>query len=214
MPKIVSASRRPYHHGDLRQALIEAALALVTEEQDWEFSLREVARRADVSHNAPYNHFSDKTDLLSAVAAIGFERLRDGLLAAISGKSAADVALLASGHAYVRIGTKNPALYRLMFGSALADPKSGESQALARVAGMRPKAVLADIIRRGAQSGAFAIPANSEQDIALATLAAWSMGHGLTMLIIDRLAGPRTPTAEMIDRVLRVHVEGLRRGLQ
>jgi AcrR family transcriptional regulator len=212
MPRIPSASDRPYHHGDLRHALIEAALALVTEEQDWEFSLREVARRADVSHNAPYNHFSDKTDLLSAVAAVGFERLRDGLLTAISAKSAADVALLASGRAYVRIGTKNPALYRLMFGSALADPKSGESQALARVAGMRPKAVLEDIIRRGAQSGVFAISAGSERDIALATLAAWSMGHGLTMLIIDRLAGPSTPTAEMIDRVLRIHVEGLRHG--
>jgi AcrR family transcriptional regulator len=214
MPKIVPTNPRPYHHGDLRRALIEAAIALVTEEQDWEFSLREVARRADVSHNAPYNHFSDKTDLLSAVAAVGFERLRDGLLTAISGKGAADVALLASGHAYVRIGTKNPALYRLMFGSALADPRSGESQALARVAGMRPKEVLQDIIRRGAQSGVFAIPPDSERDIALATLSAWSMGHGLTMLIIDGLAASSAPTQKMIDRVLRVLVEGLRHGLQ
>ena len=52
----------PYHHGDLRRALIDTALELVTEEQDWAFSLREVARRAGVSHQAPYNHFPEKQD--------------------------------------------------------------------------------------------------------------------------------------------------------
>lgn len=212
MSKILSASR-PYHHGDLRRALIDAALALVTEEQDWEFSLREVARRADVSHNAPYNHFSDKIDLLRAVAAVGFEGLRDGILAAIAGTDAADIALFKGGRAYVRLGTKNPALYRLMFGRALTDAQSGEQPRLAREAGMQSRAVLEDIIRRGAQSGAFAISADSKRDIALAALSAWSIAHGLTMLIIDRLAGSGAPTREMIDRIIRVHVEGLRHGL-
>jgi AcrR family transcriptional regulator len=212
MPKTLSAGR-PYHHGDLRHALIDAALTLVTEEQDWEFSLREVARRADVSHNAPYNHFSDKTDLLSAVAAVGFEGLRDGILAAIAGTDAADTALFKGGRAYVRLGTKNPALYRLMFGPALTDSQSGEQPPLAREAGMQARAVLENIIRRGAQSGVFAIPADSRRDIALAALSAWSIVHGLTMLIIDRLAGPGAPTRGMIDRIIRVHVEGLRHGL-
>ncbi|HUB46245.1 MAG TPA: TetR family transcriptional regulator, partial [Acetobacteraceae bacterium] len=78
MPKKIRAAQpQPYHHGDLRRALIETALQLVTEEQDWTFSLREVARRAGVSHRAPYNHFSEKLDLLAAIAAVGFERLRD-----------------------------------------------------------------------------------------------------------------------------------------
>jgi AcrR family transcriptional regulator len=212
MPKAASASR-PYHHGDLRRALIDAALALVTEEQDWEFSLREVARRADVSHNAPYNHFSDKTDLLSAVAAVGFERLRDGILAAVAETDAADTALIKGGRAYVRLGTKNPALYRLMFGPALTDSHSGEQRPLARETGMQSRAVLEDIIRRGAQSGVLAISADSKRDIALAALSSWAMVHGLTMLIIDRLAGPGAPTREMIDRIIRIHVEGLRHGL-
>src|SRR5271167_3875727 len=75
---------RTYHHGDLRRSLIDAALALVTEEQDWTFSLREVARRAGVSHNAPYNHFADKRELLAAVAVAGFEALRAKMLNAIS----------------------------------------------------------------------------------------------------------------------------------
>jgi AcrR family transcriptional regulator len=90
-----SAKTRPYHHGDLRHALIDAAMALVTEEQDWTFSpLREVARRAGVSHNAPYNHFGEKQDLLIAVAGAGFERLRERMAAAVVGIAAADKALL------------------------------------------------------------------------------------------------------------------------
>jgi AcrR family transcriptional regulator len=76
---------RAYHHGDLRRALVQAALVIVTEEQDWTFSLREVARRAGVSHNAPYNHFADKSDLLAAVAAAGMERLGEGMKAAVAG---------------------------------------------------------------------------------------------------------------------------------
>src|SRR5271170_7712030 len=83
--KDVAAIPRPYHHGDLRRALIDAAVSLVAEEQDWSFSLREVARRAGVSHNAPYNHFPEKRDLLGAVAAAGFEALRERMRATVVG---------------------------------------------------------------------------------------------------------------------------------
>ena len=74
---------RPYHHGNLPAALVEAALALLEETQDWAFSLREVARRADVSHNAPYKHFPEKRDLLAAVAARGFEALAERTLSSL-----------------------------------------------------------------------------------------------------------------------------------
>src|SRR5271154_1039786 len=83
-----------YHHGDLRRALIESAVALVTEKQDWTFSLREVARRAEVSHNAPYNHFADKRDLLAAVAVVGFAALGERIQAATSGIATARRALV------------------------------------------------------------------------------------------------------------------------
>src|SRR5580704_8152510 len=119
MPRKISrADPPPYHHGDLRRALIDTALELVTEEQDWTFSLREVARRAGVSHHAPYNHFPEKQDLLGAVAVVGFERLRDGLLRATAGIDAPEAALDPIGRTYVRLGLENPALYRLMFGPA------------------------------------------------------------------------------------------------
>jgi AcrR family transcriptional regulator len=65
----------PYHHGDLRRSLIEAGLELVREGQVWSFSLREVAKLAGVSHNAPYHHFADKRDLLIAVDVVGYETL-------------------------------------------------------------------------------------------------------------------------------------------
>ena len=79
-----TASTDTYHHGDLRRALIQAALELAAEEKDWNFSLREVARRAGVSHNAPYNHFAHKRDLLDAAAAAGQDLLRSELTAAVA----------------------------------------------------------------------------------------------------------------------------------
>jgi AcrR family transcriptional regulator len=66
MPKPQS-DERPYHHGDLRRAIVESALELLRETGSLEFSLRELARRAGVSHNAPYKHFADKRELLAAV---------------------------------------------------------------------------------------------------------------------------------------------------
>jgi AcrR family transcriptional regulator len=221
-----SSETRPYHHGDLRRALIEAALALVTEEQDWAFSLREVARRAGVSHNAPYNHFPEKRDLLGAVAAAGFEALRERMRASVAGVAGPTEALLASGKAYVNAGVENPALYRLMFGPALAATNGrpsgvaklserptdadGGRPAEARAAGAEAKAVLDEIIRRGAESGAFAVSAKSEKDLAIASLSVWAAVHGLTLLVIDGLAGPEVTVDILVTRLIRMICEGLR----
>src|SRR5271156_1348012 len=115
--KASSDKENTYHHGDLRRALIDAALSLVREEQDWTFSLREVARRAGVSHNAPYNHFANKQDLLSAIAVAGFLDLRERLQKSIARTEDAKEALIKSGVAYVKFGVGNAAHYRLMFAS-------------------------------------------------------------------------------------------------
>jgi AcrR family transcriptional regulator len=202
----------PYHHGDLRRALIDTALDLVTEEQDWAFSLREVARRAGVSHQAPYNHFPEKQDLLAAVAVVGFERLRDGLLSAMAGIDDPEALVEAIGRTYVRLGLENPALYRLMFGPGLADVGPGDRPMAARSAGARARAVLEDAIQRGARSGVFAIPADSLKDQVLAAHVVWSAVHGLTTLAIDRLMAPGVTVDEMIEKLLRTVIEGLRRA--
>jgi AcrR family transcriptional regulator len=210
MKKIHSPGSPPYHHGDLRRALIDTALALVAEEQDWTFSLRELARRAGVSHNAPYNHFSEKKELLGAVAAVGFERLRDGMLAAIAGIEEPEAALIICARTYVRLGLENPALYRLMFGPALADIEYADRPTVARSAGAEARAVLEQIILRGARSGDFAIAPDNSKNLALAALSVWSATHGLTMLIIDHLTQPNLPTEDMTEEVLQTVTNGLR----
>src|SRR5277367_5230308 len=103
-------SSRPYHHGNLAPTLIHAALALLKETQDWAFSLREVARRAGVSHNAPYKHFPEKRDLLAAVAAEGFEALAERTLSSLEGTTDARSRLVACGRAFVAHAIANPAL--------------------------------------------------------------------------------------------------------
>jgi AcrR family transcriptional regulator len=202
-------ARPAYHHGDLRRALVDAALALVAEAQDWGFSLREVARRAGVSHNAPYNHFADKRDLLAAVAAAGFGALRARMVAAAADAGGSEAALVAIGVAYVRFGAENPAHYRLMFGPALVTAGEGLPAVLAEAAA-GAKAVLGEAILRGSREGRFAAPPDDQTALDLAALSAWSLVHGLTMLVIDGLAGsdalPSVP-----ERVARTLLDGIRK---
>jgi len=198
-----SKTRKPpaYHHGDLRRALIDAALGLVTEEQDWTFSLREVARRAGVSHNAPYNHFADKRDLLAAVAAAGFATLGERIMTATSGIEDAQTALVKSALVYVTFGVENPTHYRLMFSSALITAQEGRPESVA-AAGAHTRAILAHIIRRGAVMGVFDSSLAGDVQLHGAVLSAWSVVHGLTMLTIDGVAD--TPQVNIEDVARRV----------
>src|ERR671918_1959832 len=98
---------RPYHHGDLRRAIANAALDILRETQSTEFSLRELARRAGVSHNAPYKHFADKRELLAAVSAAGFELLAQRITEATERLSNPRARLAAIARAYVRHGVEN-----------------------------------------------------------------------------------------------------------
>lgn len=200
---------RPYHHGDLRRALVEAAYALVTEEQDWGFSLREVSRRAGVSHTAAYNHFADKRDLLAAVAAQGFDLLRTRMLAAIAKVKTPDDALMASGHAYVGFAVEEPALYRLMFGPALAT-RYADRPDVTRAAGAATKAVLEEIILHGARAGLFVIAPTDRRALAAATLACWSGVHGLSMLVIDGEDDAGLPTHDIVEQLIGSLLNGLK----
>jgi AcrR family transcriptional regulator len=213
VPRARARKSHSYHHGDLRRVLIETALRLVTEEQDWAFSLREVARRSGVSHRAPYNHFAEKLDLLVAVAAVGFERLRDGMRQAMIGLEEPEAQLEAIWRTYVRLGLENPALYRLMFGPALSGAGSADRPAAARAAGAEARGVLEEVILRGARAGVFAVSPDQPDDVALAAIAAWTASHGLTMFAIDRIPRPDLSIEDMTDKVLHVVITGLRRGV-
>jgi AcrR family transcriptional regulator len=209
-----AAEPASYHHGDLRRTLIAAALDLVTKEQDWTFSLREVARSAGVSPSAPYNHFTEKRDLLAEVAVAGFHRLRDGIASAVSGLHAAPEAFVACVSTYVRLGMENPALYRLMFGPELTASKGAERPRKMEAAGNEAKAILTQIIREGARSGDFAMSFEDDGQVALATFTAWSAAHGLTMLIIDNLTGKHVPVQAAIKLAIQIQLDGLRHGIE
>jgi AcrR family transcriptional regulator len=176
-----TAARRAnsYHHGDLRRALIDAALTMVIEEGTWNFTLREVARRAGVSHAAPYNHFEDKAALLAEVAALGFHSLTGAMEAAARGQSrSARQAFAGIGAAYVRFGVEHPAHYRLMFGAELADKAR---YPVLQEASDAAFGVLTGVLERAQASGQ--VRRNPVLDQALA---AWSLVHGLTTLLIDQ----------------------------
>lgn len=185
-----------YHHGDLRKALIASALKLADEGKDWTFSLRKVARRAGVSHNAPYMHFAHKRDLLAAVATAGHNLLRQELVAAVAKIANPRVALLRIGSAYVKFGTTNPALYRLMFCASLSGPDWRSEEVLA--AGVATRAILEDILRRGVRSGVFVPALTRKPALQTTILHAWATAHGLTMLAIDGLANVEHLPMELV----------------
>src|ERR1700721_436416 len=107
--------RRPYHHGNLRKTLLQGALQAISELGPAAFTLREVARRAGVSHNAPYRHFRDKDSLLAAVAAQGFRELTRAMREAADRHSKALDKLKQSGLAYVAFAIRRPEYFTVMF---------------------------------------------------------------------------------------------------
>jgi AcrR family transcriptional regulator len=199
----------PYHHGDLRRSLIEAGLELVKEGREWSFSLREVAKRAGVSHNAPYYHFADKRDLLLAVAVVGYETLTARIAEAAASSKEAKSALFASGRAYIQFGLENPGLYQLMFSAALNGP-DGRPKTVAD-AGAATRATLEEILRRGARAGVFSSSLLRASELRAAAFTAWSIVHGFTMLVIEELPTPDPSIADLADKVVRVACRSFRR---
>ena len=110
-----NAQVRPYHHGDLSRALVDAARRILEAEGAAALSLRAVAREAGVSPAAPYHHFKDKTELLEAVAHGGWEEVSEIIAEARRSVSDPREAMTEIGVAYVKFARENPALYRLMY---------------------------------------------------------------------------------------------------
>jgi AcrR family transcriptional regulator len=194
------ADARPYHHGNLKRVVIATAQDMLSEEKGWQFTLREVARRAGVSHAAPYKHFPDKGALLAELAMLGFNELREQLSGAIERPRSARAEFLAAAKAYIHFGTTNPSLYRLMF-SADVDKTAFPNL---KEAGAAAFAELLVILERGQQSGAF-----KKQPVRGQAVASWALVHGLTLLAIDGQLLPEKVGARPIDAVLTSMLEGL-----
>jgi AcrR family transcriptional regulator len=175
----VKMEGRAYHHGALRQALIEAAQAVIAERGVDGFSLRETARRAGVSPAAPGHHFKDARGLLTAVATEAFREFGDALAAADSGPNR-ETRIRAQGMAYVRFALANPAKFDLLWRKALIDDTDPDYAS----AGHRAFMTL-DRAVRGEQA-----PSTASTDPSLApSIAAWSIVHGFARLAMDGVFG-------------------------
>jgi AcrR family transcriptional regulator len=170
------ASPRPYHHGSLREALIESALTLIAEVGPQAFTLREVARRAKVSHNAPYRHFRDKDELLAALAAEGFERLTVYMnRSAAAGLNALD-RFRFSGRGYVEFALEWPQHFQVMFDWPACMAKYPEYNAAGKAAF---ETLLGFVIAAQGDNG---LPQGDPQPLALL---AWSVVHGVAKLAVS-----------------------------
>jgi len=160
-------SGRGYHHGDLRNGLLEAARAILEEESLAALTLRAVARRAGVSHAAPYRHFPNHEALLVELSIEGFDELREAIAEAAKAQGTESDRIATIGAAYMRFVAQRPALARLMFGGQL--PNRDQFPAL----GLKADAI-------GEEIG------KALHDQALG-LAVWSAVHGLAMLVLENV---------------------------
>ena len=206
------AKRDGYHHGNLRRALLDAGLDLLAERGVDGFTLREVARRAGVSHAAPYHHFPDKGALVRAIVAESFDLLGGSLADASAGAGHEPFDRIgAMGRAYVGFALEHPQRYRLMFRSELSRSEDPRAATDADAAGARAFATLISAFEEAAARRS--LPDDVEAGTAAIT--AWSAVHGLASLVLEGSLGirPDQPerAAQLADRVVALVLGGLRR---
>lgn len=170
-----STERRGYHHGNLREALIHAAIALIAEKGPAGFAVAEAARLAGVSPAAPYRHFRDADALLAEVARRGFEHLAAALEAAWNdGRPNSVTAFEAVGRAYLRFARTQPAFYAAMFDARVSSAGNNELSE----AGDRAFAVL----RRAVERLVAELPQPDRPPVLMVALHIWALSHGIATL--------------------------------
>lgn len=195
-----------YHHGDLPNALRHAAGEVIAEDGLGRFSLREVARRAGVSHTAPAHHFGDVRGLLTSLAVEGFDHLYEATSTAVADESDPAERLAAMGEAYVAIATDHPAHCQVMFRTDVVDP---DDPTLLE-AGMRAHAVLRDTIRDLVEAEGLHV------DIDVAAELCWAAMQGLVVLapklaLVDAAHGVEPPSMRVrVRRLTRLMLDGIR----
>lgn len=190
-------TKKPYHHGDLREALLVAGESALEDLPLEDVSLREIARRAGVSHAAPKHHFGTLGALLGDVAARGFEQFVEALQSAADGSSdqAPHSRLLAMGRAYLRFAAARPGTYGLMFG------KRDICETTPRLA----TAMLTAWTQL--EHGAAAVVGASRA--ANGALLVWSTVHGMAMLKLDQKLPPHLDPQGGLEYGLRMLIAGL-----
>ncbi|MBV9511645.1 MAG: TetR/AcrR family transcriptional regulator [Caulobacteraceae bacterium] len=198
MTTTANTAPRPYHHGDLRRALLDAAITIIERDGANAMTLRAVAREAGVSPAAPYHHFKDKGDLLHDVAKEGFRQLYQAMAAASDPQS--------RSIAYVEFAHEHPALYRVMYDCARNMERLPTSVEVLDASAQLMRQALID-----ASAGDM-----HELDLALTAIAAWSAAHGLAEMSLfsqfqplkDAMGGERPFLKALFDRLLCTRANG------
>ena len=200
------AKERPYHHGNLKTELLKAALKLISETGPRTFTLREVARRAGVSHNAPYRHFRDKDELLGAVAAEGFDRLTAAMKeSAARGKTPLDRFRLC-GRGYIQFALQYPEHFQVMFDL----PSSLDQYPNYARAGDEAFETLLGFIAECQNTNAL-----RPGDPKPLGFMAWSLVHGIAKLASSsHLPFSTTGVLRFADAASRTLAEGMKKALQ
>lgn len=197
--------RRGYHHGNLKEALIEAALALIRASGPAGFTFAEAARQAGVSPAAPYRHFRDREALLAEVAQRGFVLFERALVEAWSGgRPDPTSALIAVGRAFLAFARKEPAYYAAMFESGIAMTSSTELRAAADGA--------FGVLRGAVEAVVAALPSRERPPVTMMALHLWSQAHGIASLFgrpdAARRPIPMSPE-ELLEAATLIYLRGV-----
>lgn len=170
----MSRSSEQYHHGNLRGVLLDAARGLIETTPVAELSLREVARIAGVSHNAPYHHFADRTELLRALSAVGMRELLDAQRTAVDSSADPREQLIAIGVAYAGYAVAHPNAFALVFDPEYCIPGSPTDESGALIA--ENEALLGGLV-------AASEPTLDAAGVQALSAALWATVHGLAGLV-------------------------------
>ncbi len=197
--------RRTYHHGNLREALIDAALELIASKGPTGFTVAEAARAAGVSPAAPYRHFRDRDALMADVAKRGFVRFEADLSAAWDGGQPSPMRALENlGKAYLAFARNEPAYYSAMFEAGI--PVSGDPE----LAGASEGAFV--VLREACEALLASLPAKQRPPVMMMALHVWSMTHGIASLFgrgDDARRPLPMPPEELLEAAILIYLQGL-----
>ena len=196
--------KRGYHHGNLRQALVDGALKLIEVKGPTGFTLSEAAKQAGVTPAAVYRHFEGREDLIAEAARQGYEIFADLMeFAYDSGQPSALASFEATGRAYLAFARRYPGHYVAMFESGISVNRTPE---LARVA-----ARASEVLERAARARSEHIPEDKRPPAAMFSAHIWAMSHGVVELFARGEAGARAPfpPEDLLESGIGVYLRGL-----
>ncbi|OWU84836.1 TetR family transcriptional regulator [Oceanicola sp. 22II-s10i] len=196
--------KRGYHHGNLRQALVEAALSLIEEKGPTGFTLSEAAKLAGVTPAAVYRHFEGREDLIAEAARQGYEIFADVIeYAYAKGQPSALAAFEATGRAYLAFARKYPGHYIAMFESGISVNRTPELAAVSRRAWDALERAAADLSRH--------IPPEKRPPASMFSAHIWALSHGVVELFARNSPGSQSPfpAEELLESGIGVYLRGL-----